>query len=267
MNFTKIPTIAYCILALFCMTAPLASLASNIKTEHDCASLYLNSKYTQAFTPCTKQAQSHHADAQFYLGIMYFYGAGTKRNIQLGIKWLKKSAEQGYASAQFHLANFYFYGHGIRKNIIAARSWYEKSAQKKNVGAQFMLGYTYWKTRTTKNDQVACSWFLKASAQSKLSSDVKRRFPWLGGQIERYLGHCFYYGRGFQKNYPQALFWYLKAAKKNDGVSQYQVAKCYEFGFGTTSDMNKAIYWYEKAAKNGVYAAKRKINLLKNKRF
>jgi hypothetical protein len=42
------------------------------------------------------------------IGLCFFYGIGTKKNIKEGIYWIKKSAEKDYIEAQFLLGKYYY---------------------------------------------------------------------------------------------------------------------------------------------------------------
>jgi hypothetical protein len=51
--------------------------------------------YKDAFKWYRKAAEQNDADAQFFLGRMYFEGKGIESNTQEAITWMKVSADNG----------------------------------------------------------------------------------------------------------------------------------------------------------------------------
>ncbi|MBH1971825.1 sel1 repeat family protein [Moraxellaceae bacterium AER2_44_116] len=74
----------------------------------------------------------------------------------------------------------------------------------------------------------------------------------LGNVAAQYnLGFMYAKGRGVEKNYSEAFFWFLRAAKNGDSESQYHLAGMYENGLGVAQDYYQAAKWYRKAAEQG----------------
>lgn len=73
------------------------------------------------------------------------------------------------------------------------------------------------------------------------------------------LGDRYYYGKGFEKDYSKAVYWYRIAAGQGVALAQYNLAGCYELGRGIEKDKGKALEWYKYAASHGVHEAKRTI--------
>ncbi len=59
------------------------------------------------------------------------------------------------------------------------------------------------------------------------------------------------HGTGVKKNLPQAINWYLRAAKNNNAKAQFNLASLYENGEGVSRNIPQAIRWYYAAANNG----------------
>ena len=76
------------------------------------------------------------AEAQFYLGVMYFKGFDTKDNNK-SFEWIKKSAEQGHADAQYQLGYMYQKGFGVNQDVDEALRWYRKSMSQGHEEAKF----------------------------------------------------------------------------------------------------------------------------------
>ena len=69
------------------------------------------------------------------------------------------------------------------------------------------------------------------------------------------LGEFYEAGKGIEKNYTEAFYWYKKAfyyfeelAKRGDVKAQYRVGLYYEFGKGVEKSYKKAFKWYDMAA-------------------
>src|ERR1041384_2355133 len=63
--------------------------------------------FAAAFNEFTPLAGQGNADAQFFLGKMYFAGQGVLKDVDRALKWLTASATQGNADAQLFLGSYY----------------------------------------------------------------------------------------------------------------------------------------------------------------
>jgi uncharacterized protein len=103
-----------------------------------------------------KAARQDYAPAQFALGMMYFHGEGTNRDLAAGSKWLRKASDQGFAPAQNQLAYAYEHGQGVPQDYLLAEKWYEAAAQRGLPEAQHNIGVLralVSKTSTGSGDQ------------------------------------------------------------------------------------------------------------------
>lgn len=92
-----------------------------------------------------------------------------------------------------------------------------------------------------------------ASGQNNLNvEDVKQKA--IAGDKEAQYTLGVLYER--QKNFQEALDWYMKSAMQNYDVAQTEVGNFYAEGrTGIDKDFNKAFEWYQKAAENGYFDA------------
>ncbi|MEA4938695.1 MAG: tetratricopeptide repeat protein [Christensenella sp.] len=65
---------------------------------------------------------------------------------------------------------------------------------------------------------------------------------------ELYVGYCYYYGYGVQKDCAQAVFWFTNAADQGIAIAQYNAGYCYVNQIGTSKDVNRAFYYFKQAA-------------------
>lgn len=89
-------------------------------------------------------AAEGNAEAQFYLGHMYYFGDDVKKDLALAASWFRKAAEQGNATAQFNLGVMYRKGLGVSKDAAQAVIWYRKAAEQGDAAAQLNLGEMYY---------------------------------------------------------------------------------------------------------------------------
>lgn len=82
----------------------------------------------ETFLQMRSYAESGHAEAQYYLGMMYDDGKGTERDAALAAEWYRKAAEQGIAAAQSNLGAMYETGDGVQTDRIQAEKWYRLAA-------------------------------------------------------------------------------------------------------------------------------------------
>lgn len=68
------------------------------------------------------------ADAQYYLGELYWYGLGIEKNRQIAIEWYRKAADQGHAVAQYVMGYIYASGKADSKDSSLAIAWFERAA-------------------------------------------------------------------------------------------------------------------------------------------
>lgn len=70
-------------------------------------------------------------------------------------------------------------------------------------------------------------------------------------KIQSTLGEMYEYGRGTEKNYQNAINWYMKAGRQDDIQAQVRLGFIYMIGYGVEKDDIKAFDWFKKAAEQG----------------
>jgi len=128
------------------------------------------------------------------------------------------------------------------KNYAKAFLWYKKIARQGDVSAQNELGEFYLHgIGTNQDDKHAFELFKKASENKE-----EFGFAWAN------LAYMYRTGRGTEKDYGKAFYWYEKAAHRGWIPSaREELGNMYENGLGTRKDYAKARYWYEKAIEEG----------------
>lgn len=70
-------------------------------------SYFENANYEKSFELFSVLAEHESGEAQMYMGLLYQYGLGVKKNQVNALQYYEKSSTSGNSKAQFHLAKFY----------------------------------------------------------------------------------------------------------------------------------------------------------------
>jgi TPR repeat protein len=92
--------------------------------------------YETALKLWMPKAENNDAEAQNYIGIIYFLGLGVNRDYKKAIYWYEKSARAGYSDAQRNFGDMLHFGRGIQRDNYQAYKWYFAAAQQGNHGAE-----------------------------------------------------------------------------------------------------------------------------------
>ena len=87
----------------------------------------------ELFAMSSRLPENRDAEQEFYLGLCYFNGKGTKQNVQKGLELMNNAAKRGSWKANFELASIYCYSKNVTKNEKKALNYAKKAA--KQIGA------------------------------------------------------------------------------------------------------------------------------------
>ena len=122
---------------------------------------YCAKNYSEAFRYLHRAAMQNHVKAQYFLGMIYYYGSNYNStnsqyleeyvrrdllkldyyyyrktdskeipiNYSEAFKWFLKASQKGNESAQIMLGNMYALGEGVTKNIDEGLYWVKKAAE------------------------------------------------------------------------------------------------------------------------------------------
>ena len=100
--------------------------------------------YKKAIKCYKKLAKNGDSNAQFLVGLFYYYGLfDSKQDYNKAIKWFKKSAKQGKIEAELIIADMYLEGNGFIQNYKKAFNCYFKLAQKGNLEAKCNIWFMH----------------------------------------------------------------------------------------------------------------------------
>lgn len=117
----------------------------------------------------SKKAEAGDANAQYYLGEMYYNGKGVTQDFAEAIKLFRLAAARGIPKAQFYLGTMYSMGRGVTQDDAAAVRWYQLAAAQGDLDAQYNLGEMYYEGKGVPQHYVrAHMWFNLAAASGYL---------------------------------------------------------------------------------------------------
>ena len=100
------------------------------------------------------KAEKGDANAQYNLGVFYYYGVGTEKKWVEAVKWYRKAAQAGSALAQFNLGCCCLYGNGVEKDEVEAVKWIRKAAEQGVAEAQVNLGSCLYQGKGVAKDEI-----------------------------------------------------------------------------------------------------------------
>lgn len=79
------------------------------------------------------------------------------------------------------------------------------------------------------------------------------------------LGFAYENGLGVERNYVEAVRWFRKAAEQGYAPAQDRMAYCYDKGIGVDRNLEKAVEWCKRACQQDFPGSKRHLNQLEEK--
>jgi uncharacterized protein len=207
---------------------------------------------------------AEHGDvfAQYELAKKYHEGTGVEKDIRQAFDWYLKAAGHGHVDAQFITATIYDKGStGIEPNNEEAYRWYSKAAAQGHYLAQAEISSGRWNNLTPKirvdGDSITFAEPGPEHASGK-SPFTREKLEKLMSQADdgdvdaQYdLGIRYYSGDGVEKDFGQAIKWFLMAAEQDDAQAQFNLGIMHGRGEGTDKDVSKSMQWLKKAAEQG----------------
>lgn len=148
------------------------------------------------------------------LGLLFYEGVGTERNLEESIKWYRKGAEAGDSEAMYCLGLSYQKGEGVPQSDIEAVKWFQLATDEGHAYAANNLGYMYAIGKGVNKDlNKAGILYLQAAKEGSSKAQYTVGLWFLEGLFN------------FPKNEKEALFWLKKAASQGDTNAQIKIAE------------------------------------------
>ena len=120
----------------------------------------------------TRAEERSDADAQFYLGSLYYAGHCVPEDFVippdygLAKMWFQLAADKCHALAQYNLGLMYFFGNGVQQDYAQSAFWCRKAADQGCIDAQYILGIMYYGGQGVMQDYAQSAvWSRKAADQ------------------------------------------------------------------------------------------------------
>ena len=186
-----------------------------------------------------EKAEAGDMEAQFQLGLAYYFGNGVDANKKEAAKWWRLAARQEHVKAQFNLGMLYDHGEGVEQDKAKAAAWYQSAAAQHAAQAQFNLGLMYHHGEGVEQDYAkAAKWWQLAARQEH----AKAQFN---------LGVSYNKGEGVPQDDTQAVKWYQRAARQGYTKAQVNLGVAYAKGEGAPQCYREAYIWFSLAIASG----------------
>lgn len=147
----------------------IVAKTGHVDSQYAVALYCLNANESaEALTWFERAAESDHAGALYYAGLLYFRGQGTTQNKQKGIDYFQRAVEKDFAAAQYQMGRILLEGDGMKADPETAFQLLKKAAAADNVQAKWLLGMCYIDGHGTKCDfHMATVWLATSYAVHK----------------------------------------------------------------------------------------------------
>lgn len=144
--------------------------------ETDPKKAFDSGDYETAFNLWLPLAENGDADAQNYLGILYYLGLGVSKDYKKTLVWYERAAKAGHADAQRNYGDMINSGRGIQKDNYQAYKWYFAASQQGNKKAERQVTAIAASGNLSPNKQlhakIAANEFIMDESKRFMSHDV-----------------------------------------------------------------------------------------------
>lgn len=210
---------------------------------------------SRTVTDLRNRANQGNPEAQYFLGLLMWYGDGVGTDRDTAMDLFRKAAKQGHIHAQFNVGLILAFsapadpvmsrsGQDTNgQDEATALKWVANAASEGLADAHWLLGLMYRDGKgTTKDYDKAFEHFTQATEQ-----DSARGYF--------YVGMCHEYGLGTPQNFKEAAKGYRRAAGQSDGRAIYYLALMHAYGRGMEQDFQQALILFKEAAEFGQVGA------------
>ncbi len=196
---------------------------------------YKDGKYKDAFHLFLPLAKKGNAKAQFYIGNMFYFGKGLKKDDSKAFALFRLAARKNLSAAHNNLSTCYFYGIGTAKDAKKGLTYLQIASLEGQPVALLRLGSLYYNGDSVgKNHLLAFYCFQKAAEKNN-------------PQAQYMLGRMYFEGAGVAKNLDKGDELMHIAAKNGEFAAQLYVA----FGYLQENNMDLARKWLSILKKRG----------------
>lgn len=208
-----------------------------------------------------ENAKKGKKEDQNLIGIAYWYGSGTPKNIQEAESWFTKSALQGYPIAFANLGVLYEEGNNFPK----ALEMYLRAAELGYKPSYARLGRLYRSMALSPSEH---------NLTDSVSKDYGEQAMWWFNKSVKeandnygtyFLAICFLEGSLCSQDIPKGKKLLDDAVNLGSSAAIYHLGLFHEVGrYGYEKSLEKAIQCYVQAADNGSSEAKKRLEALRS---
>ena len=143
-------------------------IKKKVENRINIADLFYDKKeFPKAAEWYRKAAELGSANAQNYLGVMYYDGKGVERDYDEAVKWYRKAANQSHKWGEYNMGRMYEEGRGVgNKDYKMAMEWYQKALNH---------GEGDEKIKEKAKERLEAVKKLEAERQKELAAEKKRK--------------------------------------------------------------------------------------------
>lgn len=109
----------------------------------------------EEFSKLLQDAKQGNSDAQYYVGIAYRNGWGTRKNLHKAFLFITRAIVQGNAKAQTTLGNMFASGDFVDMDYDCAMTWYKKGCDNGDKDAAALISNLYMHMADEITDQIS----------------------------------------------------------------------------------------------------------------
>lgn len=229
-------------------------------------------------------------------GDMLDKGEERVQSKKLAFQMYQIAAELGSMDGKRKTGICFWKGNGVEKSSQEAERYFRQAVQMGDNRAKLMLGILLLEKRKGEPDQKTVreiQGFFRDAAENKIDTAYiwaakinliynvdekyyKEGYEWLKKALDQdvtkaeamdLMGTCLAAGIGVEKNIPEAVEWFKKAAENNEPKGCLHLSDCYKEGIGVRKSTYEAERWRERAAKAGNSQAALQIAKSTQKRY
>lgn len=116
------------------------------------------------------------------------------------------------------------------------------SAKNGNNNSQLKLGKIYYLFSILEDTDKYNKKYIELFTESSINGNAEAQY---------WLGQCYHNGDGIEKDYKEAIKWYIMSANNEYNKAQHILGMMYYFGEGVNENNEESIKWFIKSAENG----------------
>ena len=233
----------------------LAANQNNANAQNYLGTIYYEDKYisrdiNKAIHYYSLAADQNNAIAQNNLGTLYYEGKYISRDINKAIHYYSLAADQNYANAQINLGHIYYEGKHISRDINKAIHYYSLAANQNNANAQFYLGIILLKGEyISRNTDKVIHYLTLAANQNNAFAQFL-------------LGVIFFTVKYNHENAKKGRYYLMLASKNRFKEAHFHVGFLYHEGKYVDQDIEKAVHYYKEGSSFNDSHAKNNLGII-----